>query len=111
MITLNNLLNISYNKLVSNINEYNKNNNTNIRIVICKINDNKKFIKYIHSKNYYYVYLETKDTEICEKLDNILKNNINENTQRHLTNKYLLEEVLNNNNLCNNIFVSHIFTK
>ncbi len=103
--------NMNYNDLLLTIEKYNIENNENIKPIICKINNNKKFIKYIHSKNYYYIYLETKDEEICEKLNNILINSNNEASQRHATNKYLLEELLKNEKYFDKLYVSHFFTK
>ncbi len=55
MLKIDDLLNKSYYDFINEI------KNKNIKIVIAKINGNLKFVKYIHSNEYYYIYLNTKD--------------------------------------------------
>ncbi len=106
---LNNFLNKSYYELLNEVNHYNKNNNRNIQIIIVKLNNNLKFVKYIHSTNFYYIYLETKDEEICKQLQEILKLPY-EGDQRHTTYQYI-SHITENEEYMKKLYVSKIFQK
>jgi hypothetical protein len=109
MVLFNHLLNKSYYELINEVNQYNKINNRNIKFIISKINGNLKFVKYISSKDYYYIYLETKDEEICNQLKEILKLPY-ESDQRQSTNHYI-SRIIENEEYMKKINVSHIFQK
>ncbi len=105
MLKIDNLLNKSYYDFINEI----KNNNRNIKIVIAKINGNLKFVKYIYSNDYYYIYLNTKDEEIINQLKEILKLPY-ENERRYATNNYLSQMILQED-FMKKVYVSHIFQK
>ncbi len=109
MLFIEHFLNKSYYDLMFEVEEYNKVNNRNIHIVVAKINENSKFIKYIISKDYYYVHLHTNDEIICNDLKKILDLQY-ENERRHTTYKYFLELILNSEN-SKKLYVSHMFQK
>lgn len=109
MELFNHLLNKSYYDLINEVNQYNKNNNRNIKIIISKINGNLKFVKYVVSKDYYYIYIETKDEEICNQLKEILKLP-SDDDQRHSTNHYI-SRIIENEEYMKKLYVSHIFQK
>jgi hypothetical protein len=106
MLKINELLNKSYYDF---INEIKNDNNRNIKIIIAKINANLKFVKYVYSNDYYYIYLDTKDEEICNQLKEILKLP-HENDRRHTTNHYLSQMILQED-FMKKVHVSHIFQK
>lgn len=109
MFLIDNFLNKSYYDLMFEIKDYNTTNNRNIHIVVAKINNNYKFIKYISSKDYYYVHLHTNDEIICNDLKKILDLPY-ENERRHTTYKYFLELISNSEN-SKKLYVSHMFQK
>lgn len=109
MELFNHLFNKSYYELINEVNHYNKINNRNIKIIISKINGNLKFVKYVFSKDYYYIYLETKDEEVCNQLKEILKLPY-EGDQRHATNHYI-SRIIENEEYMKKLYVSHIFQK
>ena len=55
MELFNNCLNKTYYDLICEVQNYNKSNNRNIKVIISKTNANLKFVKYISSKDYYYI--------------------------------------------------------
>ncbi len=103
MLKIDDLLNKSYYDFINEI------KNKNIKIVIAKINGNLKFVKYIHSNEYYYIYLNTKDEEIINQLKEILKLP-HENERRYATNHYLSQMILQED-FMKKVYVSHIFQK
>ncbi len=109
MLYINDYTNKSYYDLMISINEYNKSveDKDKIYIIISKINNNDKFIKYIALKNYYYIYLETTDENICCELNNILTLPY-KGEQRHSTQKYLLS-IISNHDFCKKMTITKIF--
>jgi hypothetical protein len=103
MLKIDDLLNKSYYDFINEI------KNSNIKIVIAKINGNLKFVKYVYSNDYYYIYLNTKDEEITNQLKEILKLPY-ENERRYATNNYLLKMILQED-FMKKVYVSHIFQK
>ncbi len=109
MLEIESLLNKSYYDLMFTIDNYNKTYNRNIHIVVAKINNNLKFVKYIYSKDYYYVHLHTNDTIISNQLKDILKLPY-ENDRRHATYKYFLE-LINDIENSKKLYILDIFQK
>ena len=109
MELFNNCLNKTYYDLICEVQNYNKSNNRNIKVIISKTNANLKFVKYISSKDYYYIYLETKDEEICNQLKEILKLPY-DGDQRHATNHYI-STIIENEEFMKKLYVSRIFQK
>lgn len=88
MFLIDNFINKSYYDLMFEVQDQNKSNNCNIHIVVAKINENSKFIKYISSKDYYYyVHLHTNDKQICNGVKEMLDLPYEGDT-RHATYKY-----------------------
>ncbi len=109
MLPINTLINKSYYNVMIEINNYNKINMTNIHMIVSKINDNYKFVNYIHSKNFYYIYLHTNDIVISNQLKEIL-DLYDENNECNETKIYFMNLISDIEN-CKKLNVIHIFQK
>ncbi len=111
MFDANHLLHINYYDAMLKVNEYNDINldKEQIHIVISKINDHLKFVKHIRSRYIYYVYLETKDDEIVNRLNEISKIPY-EGDRRHHTANHMIKLFENPENK-KKFIIAHIYQK
>jgi hypothetical protein len=109
MFTLNDFLGKNYYETMIILQEYNHSNEKKIHIAISKINNNVKFVKHIHSKFIFYIYLECNDIDISNKFAEIL-NEIYESDQRHNTTKYF-QKLMEDPETGKKFTISHIYQK
>lgn len=81
--------------------------NKKVSLIISQVNENKKFIKHVSIKSFFYIHLYTHNPEMSRRLNRILQCPY-EGDRRHETAKYL-EEVMRDPENTKEFIITHIY--